>query len=185
MKTLVLSFISVFAVYTITAQQYDLAFLNTDEVNTIIENVSSLKKSGAVKAKNAEYLTKVSIEQSSKDVKMFERDIANFNLKEHAIFDDSEEATYQIVFNKKRANAVVTYRYTGEVLSTKETYKNIRLPLHLRIKITKEHPGWAFKSNVLTIIYRKGKPVLRTYRVVISDGKREKNLRFKLSNPMT
>ncbi len=178
MKTLVLFFVSVFAIYTITAQQHDLAFLNTDEVHSIIESANALDKRSAIKTTNADYLTMVDLEQPSLEVRTLEHEIANFDLQQHAIFDDSEEATYQIVFNKRHANAVVTYRYTGEILEAKETYKNIKLPLRLRVKITKEHPGWAFKSNVLTINYRKGKPVLRTYRAVITDGKRSKKLSF-------
>ena len=102
MKTFVLSFVSVFAVYTINAQQHGLASLNAEELNPIIDNVNALNKRSSTKAKNADYLTIVSFEQPSREVNNLEREIANFNIKEHAIYDDSENATYQIVFNKKK-----------------------------------------------------------------------------------
>ena len=76
---------------------------------------------------------------------------------------------------------MVTYRYTGEILTAKETYEDIKLPLHLRVKISREYPGWAFKSNVFTSTYKEGKPVQKTYRIIITDSIRNKYLKFNLN----
>ena len=180
MKTLVLLFTSIFSFYILNAQSSDLAQLNTEDLQLSLEEVSIENNLLVHKKNNAGYLEKVIFKQPSSEVKKLENDIANFKLKEHPIFDDSEKAIYHIVFNKENAKAVVIYNNNGEVLSSTETFKNIRIPQEIRIKILTENPNYTLKSSQLTILYKQGKPIKRKYNVKIFNGTRTKTLKFKV-----
>ncbi|OEK08168.1 hypothetical protein A8C32_01520 [Flavivirga aquatica] len=49
--------------------------------------------------------------------------------------------------------------FNGDILSSKEVFKNIKLPVNLRIAISKKYPKWLFKSNTYSIKYTKNKAI--------------------------
>ena len=179
MKTLLVSITSIFIILATNAQNSDIAFLNANEVHFTFKNVKAKTAEANTKTINVDYLEKNRFKQSSLEVRNLQNEIATFNLKESSVYDDTEEATYQIVFNKQYSKAIVTYNNNGEILASEEIFKNIKIPLSLRVKISKENPGWSFKRNLLTIIYNNDARIKKAYRVTITDGKRDKSLKFE------
>lgn len=172
MKHVFLTLVALFIYVTSNAQQNDLAFLSKNDVET----------SHSIKRKTAyhgnPYFRTVAIYGTSKIVTDLQQEVLNFNLKKHTVFDKSEKATYQIVFNKNQGKAVVVYNTDGTIIASKETYKNIKLPYELRVKISKTYPEWAFEKNTYTLNYLNDKDLKALYTIQIKKGNTKKLLKF-------
>ena len=140
--------------------------------------MSRLKNDGL----NSNYLKERTINQFSNIVKQWKRKIASYNLKNDPVFDNSEKARYQVVFKNKQVDISVVYDNDGEILETKEMYKNIKIPYKLGARIAKEYPGWSFAKNMYYVTYSKnGSASKQNYKIQISSGKLKKTLRFNES----
>ncbi|WP_303317941.1 hypothetical protein Q4Q34_18695 [Flavivirga abyssicola] len=172
MKHLFLTLVALFIYATSNAQQNDLAFLSKSDAETTHKFKRKTAHYG-----NA-YFRTVAIYSTSKIVTDLQQEVLNFNLKNDAIFDKSERATYRIVFNKNQGKAVVTYNTDGTIIASKETYKNIKLPYELRVKISKIYPEWAFEKNIYTLNYLNNKDLKALYTIQIKKGNAKKRLKF-------
>lgn len=174
MKNLVLTVVSVLALNTINAQQELIASVDVLGQNIMSESNNRIHKISSVET---HYFNRVKPLNNSKIVRNLENEIANYDIKSNSIYDDSEKATYQVSFKRKSAKAYVTFNNDGEILNSKETYKNVNLPLILRIKILKEHPAYTVSSNKVSISYYKFLGASISYKVIISKGKDKKCLK--------
>ena len=180
MRNLILVTACVLTLNMINAQQNDLASLDSR-----ITEIESIKKNDAkvsVERLNSNYLKKRITDQLSGVVKQWKQKIANYDLKRESIFDDSEKATYRIVFKNEQVKIIVIYNNYGEVLETKEMYKDIKIPYELGALISKEYPGWSFAKNVYYVTYSKEKGVdKQNYKVQIVNDHLRKTLKFDKS----
>jgi len=180
MRNLILTMVCVLTLNVINAQQNDLASLDSD----IIE-LESIKKNGAnasVEGTNSNYLKERITDQFSGIVMQWKQKIANYDLKSESIFDDSEKATYRIVFKNKQVKIIVIYSNKGEVLEAKEMYKNIKIPYELGALISKEYPGWSFAKNTYYVSYSKENGMdKQNYKVQIVNGNLKRTLKFDKS----
>ncbi|TGV01494.1 hypothetical protein [Flavivirga rizhaonensis] len=172
MKHVFLTLVVLFIYATSNAQQNDLAFLSKSDVET----THSIKRRTAHNGNP--YFRTVAIYGTSKIVTDLQQEVLNFNLKNNAVFDKSEKATYRIVFNKNQGKAVVIYNTDGTIIASKETYKNIKLPYELPVKISKTYPEWAFEKNTYTLNYRNNKNLKALYTIQIKKGNAKKLLKF-------
>ncbi len=172
MKHLFQSIMIVFLCSSINAQQNSLAFLNRSDFDIIHTN-----KSRTINYSNA-YLRHVAHHSTSKIVEALQKRVSEFKLKHNTIFDESEKATYRIIFNKKQGKAIVTYNTYGSIIASKEIYKNIKLPLKLNIKISRAYPEWALEKNSYSIHYIRDKETKVFYTVQINKGPLKKVLKF-------
>ncbi|AUP77635.1 hypothetical protein [Flavivirga eckloniae] len=178
MKNLFLLIVSVLAVITINAQQNSIAFLDINTVDFQFEKESNTLTNSEDKRANSGYLKKVYAKETSTEVKKLEHQVLNYNIKNHSIYDDSEKATYRVVFKKKQGKITVVYNNAGDILSSKEQFKNIKIPYKLRVMISKSYPKWSFASNTCSVLYVKNKHVEKTYTIKIRKGKKTKTLKF-------
>lgn len=172
MRTLILSIVCVYTTHLITAQQESpaLSKLSTKETTSYILSP---------KTKNYNYLNAFKKDLNSSIVKDWKQRLANYNLKSNSIFDDSEKATYNISFKGNQANIEATFSNNGEILSTKERYLNIKLPLALRQKIALAYPGYAFIKNSYCFTYSIHQGISKQcYTIKISNGKQRKILKL-------
>ncbi|MFI0429114.1 hypothetical protein [Mariniflexile sp. HMF6888] len=174
MRILILSMVGIFSLIG-TAQQNDLALL---ERSTIEAKDTSKGNTTSVRS-NSFYLNELPSNQSSAIVKQWREQLANYNPKSNSIFDDSEKATYSVTFKNKQVNITANYESDGSLLSTQETYKNIKIPFELRMKISKTYYGWSFSKTTYHLSYNHKNGIdNQFYRVQISNGKEKKILRF-------
>ncbi|MFL1011569.1 hypothetical protein [Flavisericum labens] len=176
MRTLILSIVCVFTLNGITAQENDLALLdyNSIETKSIEQHVNYTTSA----TPNFTYLRALPSNQSSNIVEEWRERLANYNLKNTSVFDDSEKATYRVAFKNKQVHIVADYDSNRKILSTKETYKNINIPLILRVKIAKAYPGWSFSKSTFHLNYSYKEGIYyQYYRIQISNGKEKKILK--------
>ena len=172
MRTLILSIVCVFTLNTLQAQQSVLAFLDSD----VIDSKSHVVH---MKSLNSNYLEMSLPEKSSIIVSAWKHRLANYNLKNSQVFDNSEKATYRITYNSNQVDILVTYNNRGNILFTKETYNNIKLPLALMIKISKSYPGYAFEKNSYHTTYNSNRGIDKQYyKVQLKKGSKKTTLKF-------
>lgn len=175
MKKLVLVIVSVFAVNTINAQNNEIASI--DVVNEIVLAKNS-QKSNMISHKKFSYLESIKDFDGALVVQNLEKSIASYNLKEDAIFDNSEKASYSVSFNQKNARAQVDYNNEGEIVKAKEKYNNVKLPYQLAAYVSKNHAGFYIKNTTIYKEFKKNSGAKTSYKIVISNGTKVKTLKF-------
>ena len=145
MRTSILFITCVITLNLLTAQN-DLVSLDSE-----IITLDKIKTT--VKGPNSNYLNQRKSIQSSRLVMRWAENLANYNLKDNSIFDDSEKAIYHIAFNNKQVKIFAQYDTNGKILSSIETYKDIRIPSELQVKISKAHPKCLFLKNSFHLNY--------------------------------
>ncbi|MEC3907775.1 hypothetical protein VOI54_12150 [Tamlana sp. 2201CG12-4] len=174
MKNVILTLVSVFIINTIHAQHNDLAYLNTNTFK-YYSSPTHLKKE--TKFSGAYYKAVVNT-NSSEIVSKLERQILEYNLKNKSIYDNSEAASYLVRFKSTNAKALVNYNNNGEILSSKEVYKNIKIPDQIRNSIAQSFPNWSTEKSVFKINYTNNKTLKKLYIIVIKKGQSTKTLKY-------
>jgi len=177
MRNLILTTVCVLTLNVINAQQNDLASLDSNMIE--LERIKKNDAKASIERPNSNYLKESITDQFSGVVMQWKQKIANYDLKSESIFDDSEKATYRILFKNQQVKIIVIYNNSGEVLETKEVYKNIKIPYELAALISKEHPGWSFAKNAYYVAYSKKSGMNKqNYKVQIANDNLKKTLQF-------
>jgi hypothetical protein len=178
MRTLIVSIVSFLITFNfLSAQQSKLALFALEA--TVFKNTSFSDDTPKLIPINSDYLKKSSSRELPNIVKSWKSRLVNYNLKTSVVFDDSEKSTYQITYKNKQVNILAIYNNNGKLLSTKETYKNIKLPLALRIRISKTYPNYAFVKNIYHTKYNYKTGVSKDYYIVqIDNGKYRKSIKY-------
>lgn len=177
MRTLILSIVCVFTLNTLFAQQSDLALLDLNSIESENTSLNNFETHSA--DLNLDYLKLSLTEASSNIIIEWKLRLANYDLKNNSVFDDSEEATYSINYKNKQVDIVAIYDNQGNILSTKETYNNIKLPLELMVKISKLYPDYAFEKNNYHATYTSKSGIEKEYyNVQIRKGNQKTTLKF-------
>jgi hypothetical protein len=172
MKNFLFTTTALLVLITVKAQQNDLALVNFNN-NTPME----IKAHENSKETNP-YTKNSSTPLDSKIVNTLKAEILKFNIKESNLYENSEKATYRVVFKKKQGKAIVTYNENGTILSCKETYKNIKIPYKLRAKLAKEFPQWYFERNSYSVHYINSKIAKELYTIQIKKDHLKKTLKY-------
>ena len=177
MRNLVLTTVCILTLNLINAQNNDLASLDSDLIE--FESIRKNDTKASVEEPNSNYLKERITDRFSGVVMQWKQKIANYDLKNESIFNDSERATYRIFFKNKLVKIIVIYNNSGEVLETKEMYKNIKIPYELGALISNEYPGWSFAENTYYVTYSKQKGVdKQNFKVQIVKDNLKKTLKF-------
>ena len=178
MKNLILLFISAFTMSLINAQETSISDIDSVVINDQYSVVNKDKKAFITKALNFNYLTNIKANEASFIVVQLQRLVANFDIKTSSVYDNSEAATYNVVFKNNQGEIVATYNNEGKILSTVEKYEDVVIPVNLRIAISKQFPGWAFQSNTYLISYTENNGISKKYKIKINKGKHKKTLKL-------
>ncbi len=176
MKNLILLFIGVFTISLINAQETSIVSVNSVTLKDHYSVVEKDKKAFTTKAINTNYLNRVKAEETPFIVAQLERQVANYDIKTSSEYDNSEVATYKVIFKNNQGEIVANYNNEGEILSSVEKYTDVVIPVNLRIAISKQFPGWAFQSNTYLISYKENKGVSKKYKIQIKKGNHKKTL---------
>ncbi len=178
MKNLILLFISVFTMSLINAQETSISEIDSVVINDQYSVVKKDKKSFITKELNFNYLANIKANEEPFIVVQLERLAANFDIKTSSIYDNSEVATYNVVFKNSQGRIVATYNNEGKILSTVEKYKDVVIPVNLGIIIFKQFPGWAYQSSTYLISYTENNGFSKKYKIKINKGNHKKTLNF-------
>jgi len=131
--------------------------------------------------RNLAYLEQVNVNESPVIVMKLENIAAQYNIKDAPIYKSKRATTYDVIFEESNGKIIATYNKTGELVSSIEEYKNLKLPLQVSTAISKKYPGWSFIANAHKIIYNKNM-AKKMYTVKIKNNNQTKLLKFELDN---
>jgi hypothetical protein len=178
MKKLVLIALSVFAMNISFGQQSELMALNLEHPKKLDTHIEEEPEHSIVNAKNSYYLEMAKVQSSSVVIRQMQKEAADYNVKNSPIYDNSEKATYLVIFKNKGNKLIARYDRNGKILSTTEHYKNIALPPNLKVVIAKKYPGWEFIQNSCHFSYDRSKGLHKNIKLQLKQGKSRKTLKI-------
>lgn len=178
MKKSILLFTSILAISAITAQQTSMVAMNTLTPKDHYSIKRTIKKDKPI-VLNATYLKEVNTENTSAIVKELELQAAEFDIRNSEVFDNSEKATYHVVFKKEHGELIANYNNNGEILSSIEKYKNVVIPLKTRIQLSIKYPSWSFDSNIYQIVYNASGNLNTSFKIRMKKGNDKKTITIK------
>jgi hypothetical protein len=131
------------------------------------------------KSLNSNYLKEVNSKDTPIKVIKLENIVARYDIKEANVYIN-KVSYYDVVFKESSCEIIAKYNNSGELISTIETFEDIKLPFQLSYQISKHYPGWNFISNTHIINYTKENGVKKTYEVELKNGKTLKFLKFEV-----
>ncbi|AOW19780.1 hypothetical protein [Urechidicola croceus] len=170
MKTLVIGFIFL-GLTNLTQAQNDLfAHFETSEMH----------KTKVTPIKNATYLASTTIDQPANRIVMLHNKVANYNIKDLAIYTPSTSTTYDVIF-KLDKNVVIeaTYNHKGDIIYCNESFEAVKLPYSISSRLAKENPGWHFNNTWCTITYSENNPSKTIYKVQLKKGNKRKTIKIE------
>lgn len=121
-------------------------------------------------ATNYKYLDNVREPDAAQPVKLLQREVAVFDLKNSEYYEDEYE-DYFISFYIPQGKILASYDKEGNVLRTVEKYKNIALPPAVAEAIVKNYSGWTIAENAYLVNYHDRKGVTKKeYKILLEKG---------------
>jgi len=124
-------------------------------------------------AVNYKYLDNVGEPDAAQPVKLLQREVAAFDLKNSEYYEDQYD-DYFISFYIPAGKILASYDKEGNVLRTVEKYKNIALPPAVSESIVKNYTGWTIAENAYLVNYHDKKGVTKKeYKILLEkEGQR-------------
>ncbi len=124
-----------------------------------------------VHAVNYKYLSSINNAESPIPVKLLERKVAEFDLKESEFYRD-EYDFYNVSFFIPDGKIVAAYDKDGNLLRTIEKFVNVTPPKAVMKSVTKRFPGWSLYKDTYLVNYNKDKGVTKKYyKLILENGK--------------
>jgi hypothetical protein len=167
MKNLVCALV-VLALTNLTFSQNDLAVAK-------VNNKSVTVKKATI---NSNFMRSLASADMSKRIETFQNLTANYNIKTNPVYTSNKPATYTVVFKEDNNQITNLYDHNGEILSSEQSFSDIKLPYALSSTITKEHPGWSIHKVTCKIAYTKGQAADIVYKVTLKNNGQTKTLKI-------
>ena len=168
MRTLFLTLINLTVFFNLQAQ--DVAMLDASS------NINLSNNNHYFKISNSDYFFSVNNFNLPEVVKELQQEVAKYDIKTKDVYDNSEPGIYDVQLKKGKHNISLTFDNNGEIISSKEVYKNIALPQYLRVKLAKRFPKWAIVKTRLTVNYFYNKNLQVLYIVKLQNEKKNKTI---------
>lgn len=127
---------------------------------------------------NLSYINSFASEDISKRILSFQKVSADYDIKTDPVYTPNKPSTYTVIFKESNNKIENLYSHSGEILSSNQTYSEIRLPQAISYKIAKEYSGWTVNDIACTIKYTKGETLNIVYKVKLKNGNHTKTLKI-------
>ncbi len=131
-----------------------------------------------VTAARYKYLSAVDNREVAQPVKLLERNVAMFDIKNSEFYND-EYDEYIISFYIPNGYILATYNKDGKLIRTAERYKNVAIPKTVAQALVKKYPQWAIPKDVYLVTYQEDAGATKIWKIVLRKG--DKRLRVKVS----
>ena len=125
---------------------------------------------------NYKYLNDVGDSEVATPVKILEKKVATFDLK-NADFYEDEEQDYNVYFAIPEGKILAVYDGEGEILRTSERFKDISLPLPVANAVVDKYPGWRISGDIYLVTYRRNKGATKMYKLFLEKGEEQKRVK--------
>ena len=127
-------------------------------------------------AVNYKYLDAAGGEDVAEPVKLLQREVAAFDLKNSEYYQD-EYDTYFISFFLPEGKILASYDRDGKLLRTAEKFKDIALPKAVAKAVAERFPQWTVSKDVYLVNYHDTKGASKRYKLLLENG--DKRMRVK------
>ena len=125
---------------------------------------------------NYKYLDALGTSEVATPVKILEKKIAAFDLK-NATFYEDEEQDYNVYFAIPEGKILAVYDGEGEIMRTSEKFKDISLPLPVANAVVDKYPGWRISGDIYLVTYRRNKGATKIYKLFLEKGEEHKRVK--------
>ena len=125
---------------------------------------------------NYKYLNDIGDSEVATPVKILEKKVANFDLK-NADFYEDETQNYNVYFKIPIGKILAVYDGKGEILRTSERFRDISLPLPVANSVVDKYPGWRISGDIYVVTYRRGKGAKKMYKLFLEKGDEKKRVK--------
>lgn len=110
-------------------------------------------------------------------VQKIQSKVSDYNAK-HQDIDKYGEVAYSISFYNSDGKVIADYNTDGKILKTKETYKNVRLPLEVLQAISKRFPNYMILEDSYHVSYHCDNGITqKIYKIKISNNDKVLNIK--------
>jgi hypothetical protein len=128
-------------------------------------------------AVNYKYLNDVREPDAAQQVKLLQREVSVFDLKNSEYYEDQYE-DYFISFYIPQGKILAAYDKDGKVIRTVEKYKNIALPPVVAESVLKNYSGWNIAENAYLVNYHDRKGVTKKeYKILLEKDSRRMRIK--------
>ncbi len=121
---------------------------------------------------NYKYLDALGNVDVALPVKLLEQKVASFDVKSLDVYVVDDDRSYSVLYRIPIGKILAEYDDEGEIISTAERFKDIRLPLVVSNAIVETYPGWIITGDIYFVHYRKNKKINKVYKLFIEkEGK--------------
>lgn len=168
MKTLVLGLLFL-GLANLTFAQNEIAYVENSEIEF------EASKTGHI---NSSFINSFAFTDISQRILSLQKVSADYDIKADPVYTPNQPTTYTVVFKEANNKIENFISHSGEILSSNQTFREIRLPHVISSKIVKEYPGWSVYGVACNISYTKGEAVNIVYKVKLRNGSHNKTLNF-------
>lgn len=128
---------------------------------------------------NYKYLSSTNSEDVAIPVEKLQLKASDFDIKSLDIYTDENEL-YDVYFIIPEGKILASYNDKGDLLSTAERYKDIKLPAPVLKAINERFPNWSASKNVYLVNYHDSGKTRKLYKIVLENG--NQSIRVKVDN---
>ncbi|WP_298493659.1 nicotinate-nucleotide adenylyltransferase [uncultured Algibacter sp.] len=128
---------------------------------------------------NYKYLSSSSAEDVAIPVEKLQLKVSDFDIKSLDIYTDENEL-YDVYFIIPEGKVLASYNDKGDLLSTAERYKNIKLPIPVSKAIAERFPNWYVSKNIYLVNYHDSGKTRKLYKITLENG--EQRIRVKVDD---
>lgn len=152
-----------------------ISIANAQETFASLDENSSENKKATVL--NEAYLAAVQEKAAPRDAKYLEGIVSQWDATKSTKFD-SRRDPFKVMFNSNRGNVEVIFDRDGQVMSSKETYNKVSLPLQLKKVVYHRYTDWKVIDTKYKVSYEKDQDVSRTYFITLEKDGNEKRIKI-------
>ena len=106
--------------------------------------------------------------------------VANYDISDSEIYKVKEKSLYTVNFKEDQNRIEAKYDTDGNIISCKEIYKNVRLPLQLSQDLIKKNEGYSIGNVICKIRYNAQKEQTINYKVELLSPTDRKIVKLQL-----
>lgn len=140
--------------------------METFAQETEVEKLSEV----VIVATNYKYLNEVDNREAAIPVKMLQRKVASFDLKNSDFYED-EYDDYFVSFYIPEGKILAAYNKDGQIIRTIERYKNIKMAPEVAKSLAATYPGWKISKDIYRVTFHTDKGSEKEYKFILEkDG---------------
>lgn len=125
---------------------------------------------------NENYLYSVRDENTLSVVRDLQEKVAIYDVTQNAKFNNKMKESFEVVFKATNGSIKAQYNRDGKILSARESFKNVVLPVEVRKRAFQGNDGWVMSGNRYASLYKNNDLINKFYKIKLRKGDNKKNL---------